>query len=59
MSYLGILSFDIANGTRDDYQNAYVDVRRIGFSTTVTSSQGTQITLPTTTCVGEFPGSQR
>lgn len=57
MSYLAVLTFDLADATREDYDNAYSDVRDIGFSTTVRASSGKDIVLPTTTCVGEFNGA--
>lgn len=57
MSYFAICSFDLKDGSREDYQNAYADLARLGFSTRVTGNGGSQITLPTTTTAGSFDGS--
>lgn len=57
MSYFAVCSFDLKNATSEDYENAYADLARIGFSKTLISNQGNKITLPTTTCAGEFTGT--
>jgi hypothetical protein len=53
MSYFAVCTFDLKNASFDDYQNAYADLAKIGFSKYLTSSQGDKITLPTTTTAGE------
>lgn len=57
MSYLCLVTFDLSNASAENYQDAYRDLAAIGFSTTVTGSSNKQISLPNTTCVGEFSGS--
>lgn len=57
MSYFVVCTFDLANASREDYKNAYSDLARIGLSGSLASSDGTRITLPTTTTAGEFNGS--
>lgn len=57
MSYLCLVTFDLSNASAENYQEAYKDLAQIGFSTTVTGSSDKQISLPNTTCVGEFSGS--
>ncbi|MFZ2911297.1 MAG: hypothetical protein WA094_15520 [Candidatus Desulfobacillus denitrificans] len=57
MSYFVVCTFDLKNGSYDDYQNAYADLAKIGFNRQVKSAQGILITLPTTTTAGEFNGT--
>lgn len=57
MSYYVVCTFDLKNANYEDYQNAYRDLASIGLSHVVTSAQGSKITLPTTTCGGEFNGA--
>lgn len=57
MSYYVVCIFDLKEASRQDYQNAYSDLAKLGLSKTVTSTQGTTITLPTTTTAGEFNGA--
>jgi hypothetical protein len=51
------VSFDIANGSYDDYTNAYADLSMLGFKKVLTALGGPTVSLPTTTCAGEFAGS--
>ena len=58
MSYFCVCTFDLnRNASATDYQNAYADLAKIGFSTSVTGSGGRSITLPNTTTAGTFTGS--
>lgn len=57
MSYFAICTFDLANASAEDYQNAYADLARIGFTKIITADRGSKITLPTTTTAGEFNGT--
>jgi hypothetical protein len=57
MSYFGICTFDLKNANFEDYQTAYADLAKIGFSTTITSDQGKKVVLPTTTTAGQFNGA--
>lgn len=57
MSYFAVCSFDLKNGSYEDYQNAYADLARIGFQRQATATNGTKIPLPTTTTAGEFSGT--
>ena len=57
MSYFAVCTFDLKNASYDDYQNAYADLAKLGLHKQITSTQGTKITLPTTTTAGEFNGT--
>jgi hypothetical protein len=57
VSYLAVCTFDLKNATAEDYQKAYDELRRIGFSTSVMGDNGSQIVLPTTTTAGAFDAS--
>lgn len=57
MSYLAFCTFDLKNATRQDYQNAYADLERIGLKRIVVSSQGNNVVIPTTSTMGEFNGT--
>jgi hypothetical protein len=57
VSYLAIRTFDLKNGSAEDYKNAYADLAKIGFRTHLTGQGGMQIQLPTTTTGGEFNGA--
>ena len=57
MSYLAMLSFDLANATREDYAKAYERAAQLGFHRTIRSNNGNLVYLPTTTCAGTFTGS--
>lgn len=56
MSYGATLSFDLKNASSEDYQDAYADVKKIGFATHVEGENG-KIALPSTTCYGKFTGA--
>ena len=56
MSYFVTVTFDIANGAHEDYQKIDGEFKKIGLSRTLVSSQGSTLTLPTTTTAGEFNG---
>lgn len=56
MSYFIVCSFDLKNATSSDYQTAYLDLEKIGLHKTLRGNSGVTITLPTTTCAGEFEG---
>lgn len=56
MSYFVICTFDLANSSFDDYQNAYTDLSEIGLNRSITANNGSQISLPTTTTAGQFNG---
>lgn len=58
MSYFCVCTFDLnEKASSQDYQNAYADLLKIGFSRYVTSSDGKKILLPNTTTAGEFNGA--
>lgn len=56
-SYFATCTFDLKNGSQQDYQNAYADLAKLGFATVVVGGNGNKITLPTTTTAGEFTGT--
>jgi hypothetical protein len=57
MSYLVICTFDLKNASREDYQNAYADLEKIGLKKVVVSTQNNKLVMPTTTTAGEFNGT--
>jgi hypothetical protein len=57
MSYFVVCSFDLKNATRDNYANAYADLANIGLKRQLVSSEGSEVTLPTTLTGGEFTGA--
>lgn len=56
-TYFTTCTFDLKNGSQQDYQNAYADLAKLGFSRVVVGNLGNKITLPTTTTAGEFTGT--
>ena len=56
MSYFVVVTFDIADGRSEDYENIYKDFAALGLSRTLRSGQGNAVILPTTTTAGEFNG---
>jgi hypothetical protein len=57
MSVFATCTFDLRNASPEDYENAYSDLRVIGFRTSLVSSAGNTIRLPTTMTAGEFTGA--
>ncbi len=57
MSYFAVCSFDLKNGSYEDYNNAYANLAAIGLHKQVTSEDGKTIALPTTTIAGKFTGN--
>ncbi len=57
MSYFATCTFDLANASREDYQNAYADLGRIGFDTYLVGGNGQRVKLPTTMTAGSFNGT--
>jgi hypothetical protein len=43
MSFLATCTFDLRNASPEDYENAYSDLRVIGFQTSLVSSAGNTI----------------
>lgn len=56
MSYLMVVTFDIANGRFEDYEAIYKDFAALGLSRTLQSDKGNPVKLPTTTTAGTFNG---
>jgi hypothetical protein len=56
MSYLAVCTFDLKNGSHDDYRNAYGALERIGLKKTVVASNNNTVVAPTTMTIGEFNG---
>jgi hypothetical protein len=56
MSYLVFCTFDLKNATSTDYQNAYLDLAKLGLTKVVTSDKGGKIVVPTTSAMGFFNG---
>lgn len=56
MSYFVVVTFDIADGDKEDYEAVSEGFEKIGLSTEITSNNKNKIKLPTTTTAGEFNG---
>jgi hypothetical protein len=56
LSYFVVCTFDLKNGSYNDYVNAYADLAALGLQKAVVSEQGHRIVAPTTTTVGTFDG---
>ena len=56
MSYIVFCTFDLANASRLDYQNAYADLEELGLSRIVVASNGNEVVIPTTSVIGKFNG---
>ena len=50
------ITFDLHGASSEDYQNAYAEFNRLGYSNTIYSRVGHEIRLPESTYVGHFPG---
>jgi len=55
MSYFAVVTFDIKNGSDEDYETVYSEFEKIGLSAIITG-QKKEVKLPTTTTAGEFSG---
>jgi hypothetical protein len=58
MSYFVTCTFDLKNGSSQDYQNAYADLEKIGLKKVVVHSDGRRIVAPTTLVAGIFNGTR-
>ncbi len=56
MSYLAFCTFDLKNASRQDYDNAYSDLKQIGLERVVVASNNNNVVIPTTSAMGEFNG---
>jgi hypothetical protein len=56
MSYLVVCTFDLKNASRQDYENAYADLKKLGMERVVMSDKNKPVVIPTTTVSGEFEG---
>jgi hypothetical protein len=56
VTFLATVTFDLHSATSDDYHNAYLELGKVGLNTVVRSDTGHAVTLPNTTCCGEFSG---
>lgn len=56
MSYFFLCTFDLKNATRQDYENAYADLQKLGLSKVVVRTDGGKNVIPTTTVAGTFNG---
>ena len=57
MSYFITCTFDLKDGTPEDYQDAYADLDLIGLYREIVDKRGQRRILPTTTVAGLFYGS--
>lgn len=57
MSYFVLCTFDLKDASRQDYQNAYADLERLGLKRVVVSDKGNDVVIPTTTVAGTFNGT--
>lgn len=56
MTYLVFCTFDLKNASRQDYDNAYSDLEKIGLKKVAVNSQGNKVVIPTTATMGQFTG---
>lgn len=56
MSYVAFCTFDLKNANRQDYENAYSSLRKIGLERVRVGSNGNEVVIPTTSVMGEFNG---
>ena len=56
MSYLVTCTFDLKNASSADYQNAYIDLAKMGLKKTVIADNKNSVVAPTTMTIGEFNG---
>lgn len=56
MAYLAVCTFDLKNGSFDDYRNAYSALERIGLKKAVVATNKSTVVAPTTMTLGEFNG---
>ena len=57
MTYLVFCTFDLKNGSANDYQNAYADLNAIGLRQVHKAGNGIDVVIPTTAAMGEFNGA--
>jgi hypothetical protein len=57
MSYFVLCTFDLKDASRQDYQNAYADLEKLGLKRVVVSDKGNDVVIPTTTVTGTFNGT--
>lgn len=57
MTYLAFCTFDLKNASRQDYVNAYADLKKLGLERVRKSSTGSDVVIPTTSVMGEFTGT--
>ncbi len=56
MSYFVIATFDIKDGSSENYRQVYEDIAALGLRGSLASDGGTKCQLPTTTTAGTFTG---
>lgn len=56
MSYMVFCTFDLKNASGQDYQNAYVDLAKIGLEKVHANAGGGKTVIPTTSALGNFTG---
>lgn len=56
MSYTVFCTFDLKNASRQDYENAYADLAKIGLKRVVVGTNS-NVVIPTTSVIGTFEGS--
>ena len=56
MSYMAFCTFDLKNASRQDYDNAYADLKKIGLERVRVADNGNKVVIPTTSVMGEFNG---
>lgn len=57
VSYFAVCTFDLESATDEDYENAYMDLKKLGFSREIRGDNGSTFRLPTTTTAGTIEGS--
>lgn len=59
MTYGVFCTFDLKNASRQDYENAYADLKEIGLDRVLANSNGGKTVIPTTSTFGTFTGSSK
>lgn len=56
MTFLAFCTFDLKNASRQDYADAYSDLKQLGLARVRKSSTSSEVVIPTTSVIGEFTG---
>lgn len=57
MKYLVTVTFEVKDGTKEDYKKVYKELESLGFFKILKASNGNIVTIPTSTVVSEVDGT--